>query len=295
MPIGWPIANVQTYVLDAYQQPVPLGVAGELYVGGRGVGRGYLYDPEKTGQVFLPNPFTADPAARLYKTGDRVRRLPDGNVEYLGRFDFQVKVRGIRVELGEIEAMLGKHVGVAQAVVMTTADRTGQAQLVAYVVPQADAAMIPTDLRLFLGERLPDYMVPPTIMLLDHFPLNASGKVARRLLPAPTQLLDPASQPYVAPRNEVETTLVEILATVLGLDAQTLGVQHNFFDLGGHSMQAIQIIWQLRDRLGVELPLRSIFEQTTVERLANLVIDAQLAQIDDATLDALFAEVEAVG
>ncbi len=295
MPIGWPIANVQTYVLDAHQQPVPLGVAGELYVGGRGVGRGYLHDPEKTGQVFLPNPFTADPAARLYKTGDRVRRLTDGNIEYLGRFDFQVKVRGIRVELGEIEAMLGKHAGVAQSVVMTTADRTGQAQLVAYVVPRADAAMTPTDLRLFLGERLPDYMVPPTIMLLEHFPLNASGKVARRLLPAPTQLLDTASQPYVAPRNEVETTLVEILATVLGLDVQTLGVQHNFFDLGGHSMQAIQIVWQLRDRLGVELPLRSIFEQTTVERLANLVIDAQLAQIDDATLDALFAEVEAVG
>ena len=295
MPIGWPIANVQTYVLDAYLQPVPLGVAGELYVGGRGVGRGYLHDLAKTGQVFLPNPFSADPTARLYKTGDRVRRLPDGNIEYLGRFDFQVKVRGIRVELGEIEAMLGKHAGVAHAVVTTTADRAGQTQLVAYVVPRAERAMTGSDLRLFLGERLPDYMVPPTIMLLDHFPLNASGKVARRLLPAPTQLLDTASQPYVAPRNEVEATLVEILATVLGLDVQTLGVQHNFFDLGGHSMQAIQIVWQLRDRLGVELPLRSIFEQTTVERLANLVIDAQLAQIDDATLDALFAEVEAVG
>ena len=295
MPIGWPIANVQTYVLDAYKQPVPLGVAGELYVGGRGVGRGYLHDLAKTGQVFLPNPFCADPTARLYKTGDRVRRLADGNIEYLGRFDFQVKVRGIRVELGEIEAMLGKHAGVAQAVVTTTADWAGQAQLVAYVVARAESAMTGSDLRLFLGERLPDYMVPPTIMLLDHFPLNASGKVARRLLPAPTQLLDTASQPYVAPRNEVETTLVEILATVLGLDVETLGVQHNFFDLGGHSMQAIQIVWQLRDQLGVELPLRSIFEQTTVERLANLVIDAQLAQIDDATLDALFAEVEAVG
>ncbi len=302
MGIGRPIPNVQTYVLDAHRQPVPIGVAGELYVGGLGVGRGYLHDAVRTAQVFLANPFVADPSARLYKTGDRVRRLVDGSIEYLGRFDFQVKVRGIRVELGEIEATLSNHPAVAQAVVIANGAGEGEMQVIAYVIRKAttsiDSGGDPTEvvtmqaLRRFLAEQLPDYMVPTTIIPLEALPLNSSGKVARRLLPLPTQLLDTSSEPYVAPRNEVEVTLVEILATVMGLDAQRIGVQHNFFDLGGHSMQAIQIVWQLREQFGVELPLRSIFEQTTVAQLANLVIDAQLAQLDDETLAALFAEVE---
>jgi len=291
MPIGQPIPNVQTYVLDTHQQPTPFGVAGELYVGGAGVGRGYLHEAARTAQVFLPNPFATEPGARLYKTGDRVRRLRDGTIEYLGRFDFQVKVRGIRVELGEIEATLGTHGAVAQAIVVANADHAGQQQLVAYVVLKTGNAATSHALRLFLGERLPDYMVPALIVILAELPLNSSGKVARRLLPAPTQLLAQHTTPYVAPRNAVETTLVEILATVLGLETATLGVHHNFFDLGGHSMQAIQIVWQLRDRLGVDLPLRALFEQSTVAQLATLVLDAQLAQLDEATLDALFAEV----
>lgn len=291
MPIGQPIPNVQSYVLDAHQQPTPFGVAGELYVGGLGVGRGYLHDPARTAQVFLPDPFHTEAGARLYKTGDRVRRLRDGTLEYLGRVDFQVKVRGIRVELGEIETTLGNHPAVAQAVVVANADHAGQQQLVAYVVLKAERATTSSELRLFLGERLPDYMAPALIVILAELPLNSSGKVARRLLPAPTQLLAQTATPYVAPRNAVEATLVEILATVLGVEAATIGVHHNFFDLGGHSMQAIQIVWQLRDRLGVDLPLRALFEQTTVAQLATLVLDAQLAQLDDATLDALFAEV----
>ncbi|MCB0084563.1 MAG: non-ribosomal peptide synthetase, partial [Caldilineaceae bacterium] len=292
LPIGQPLPNMQTYVLDQYGQPSPIGVAGELYVGGVGVGRGYLHDPERTAQVFLTNHFHPEGTARLYKSGDRVRRVRNGNIEYLGRLDFQVKVRGIRVELGEIEAILGKHPAVTQVVVMAVSDRAGHQQLIAYVVPTADAAITATALRHFVGEHLPDYMVPSVIMLLDHLPLNTSGKVARRLLPEPTQLVEIDSAPYVAPRNEIEETLVDILSTVLGIEAQTLGVHHNFFDLGGHSMQAIQIVWQLRDRLGVELPLRSIFEQTTVEQLANLVIDAQLARIDAEMLDALLTQVE---
>jgi amino acid adenylation domain-containing protein len=297
MPIGLPIPNVQIYVLDEHLEPTALGAPGELYVGGAGVGRGYLYDPERTAQRFLHNPFGDDPTARLYKSGDRVRRLRNGAVEYLGRTDFQVKVRGIRVELGEIEAVLSVHPAVAQAVVVTGDEPTGGKGLVAYVVLQADADVTPQMLRAFLAERLPPYMVPPVIVPLDQFPLTSSGKVARTRLPVADHLrvaVDTAATngDYLAPRNAVEETLVTILSDVLGAPAASIGVQQNFFDLGTHSMQAIQLVWSLRDRLGVELPLRSIFEETTVERLANLVIDAQLAQLDEATVSELFAEVE---
>jgi amino acid adenylation domain-containing protein len=297
MPIGLPIPNVQIYVLDEHLEPTALGAPGELYVGGAGVGRGYLYDPERTAQRFLHNPFDDDPTARLYKSGDRVRRLRNGAVEYLGRTDFQVKVRGIRVELGEIEAVLSVHPAVAQAVVVTGDEPTGGKGLVAYVVLQADADVTPQMLRAFLAERLPPYMVPPVIVPLDQFPLTSSGKVARTRLPVADHLrvavgAAATNGDYLAPRNAVEETLVTILSDVLGAPAASIGVQQNFFDLGTHSMQAIQLVWSLRDRLGVELPLRSIFEETTVERLANLVIDAQLAQLDEATVSELFAEVE---
>lgn len=291
MPIGVPLPHVQIYVLDDHLAPAPLGVAGELYVGGVGVGRGYLYDAERTAQRFLPNPFSSDPAARLYKTGDRVRRLRNGTVEYLGRVDFQVKVRGIRIELGEIEATLSSHPAVAQAVVVTGDDPAGMKQLLAYVVVKRGQPATGQALRAFLSEHLPAYLVPSAILLLDHFPLTTSGKVARTRLPTVTQGQIGADETYVAPRNTVETTLVEILSAVLGMAPAAIGVQHNFFDLGANSMQAIQLVWQLRDRLGVELPLRSLFAATTVEQLANLVIDAQLAQLDAATIEAILGEV----
>ena len=300
MPIGVPIANVQIYVLDEQLEPTPLSAPGELYVGGVGVGRGYLHDPERTAQRFLYDPFVDDPTARLYKSGDRVRRLRNGAVEYLGRTDFQVKVRGIRVELGEIEAVLSTHPAVAQAAVVTGDEPTGGKGLLAYVVLHADADATPQMLRAFLAERLPPYMVPPVIVPLDHFPLTSSGKVARTRLPVADHLYTAvgtaaaAVGDYLAPRNTVEETLVTILGDILGAPAANIGVQQNFFDLGAHSMQAIQLVWHLRDRLGVELPLRSIFEETTVERLANLVIDAQLAQLDEETVSGLFAEVEII-
>lgn len=264
---------------------------------GAGVGRGYLHDPERTAQRFLHNPFGDDPTARLYKTGDRVRRLRGGAVEYLGRTDFQVKVRGIRVELGEIEAVLSTHPAVAQAVVVTGDEPTGGKGLLAYVVLHANADVTPQMLRAFLVERLPPYLVPSVIVPLDQFPLTSSGKVARTRLPVADHLraavaTTPTDGEYLAPRNAVEETLVTILSDVLGAPVASIGVQQNFFDLGAHSMQAIQLVWHLRDRLGVELPLRSIFEETTVERLANLVIDAQLAQLDEAMVSELFAAVE---
>ena len=295
MPIGVPLPHVQIYVLDDHLAPAPLGVAGELYVGGVGVGRGYLYDAERTAQRFLRNPFSSDPAARLYKTGDRVRRLRNGVVEYLGRVDFQVKVRGIRIELGEIEATLSSHPAVAQAVVVTGNDPAGMKQLLAYVVFRAEAQTTVQALRAFLSEHLPSYMVPGIILPLDTFPLTTSGKVARTQLPTTALLPTMAAETYVAPRNAVEATVVAILSDVLGLAPETIGVQHNFFELGANSMQAIQLVWQLRDRLGVELPLRSLFAATTVEQVANLVIDAQLAQLDAATVEAILGEVVSEG
>lgn len=295
MPVGVALPHVQMYVLDEHLAPVPVGVAGELYVGGVGVGRGYLHDQERSAQRFLPNPFRNEPPARLYRTGDRVRRLRNGAVEYLGRVDFQVKVRGIRIELGEIEAILSSHPAVAQAVVITGDDPTGQKQLLAYVVFHPDAQPPVQALRAFLSERLPAYMVPGVILPLDALPLTTSGKVARTQLPTTAHLPTLTAEPYVAPRNTVEVTVVAILSDVLGLAADTIGVQHNFFDLGANSMGAIQLVWQLRDRLGVELPLRSLFAATTVEQLANLVIDAQLAQLDTATVEALFSEVMGEG
>lgn len=291
MPIGVPLPHVQIYVLDDHLAPTPLGVAGELYVGGVGVGRGYLHDTERTAQRFLRNPFSSDPAARLYKTGDRVRRLRNGAVEYLGRVDFQVKVRGIRIELGEIEATLSSHPAVAQAVVVTGDDPAGMKQLLAYVVCRPEAQTTLQALRAFLSEHLPSYMVPGIILPLDAFPLTTSGKVARTQLPTTALLPTMAAETYIAPRNAVEATVVAILSDVLGLAPETIGVQHNFFELGANSMQAIQLVWQLRDRLGVELPLRSLFAATTVEQVANLVIDAQLAQLDAATVEEILGEV----
>lgn len=291
MPIGVPLPHVQIYVLDDHLAPTPLGVAGELYVGGVGVGRGYLHDAERTAQRFLCNPFSSDPTARLYKTGDRVRRLRNGAVEYLGRVDFQVKVRGIRIELGEIEATLSSHPAVAQAVVVTGDDPAGMKQLLAYVVCRPEAQTTVQALRAFLSEHLPSYMVPGIILPLDAFPLTTSGKVARTQLPTTALLPTMAAETYIAPRNAVETTVVAILSDVLGLAPETIGVQHNFFELGANSMQAIQLVWQLRDRLGAELPLRSLFAATTVEQVANLVIDAQLAQLDAATVEEILGEV----
>ena len=200
-------------------------------------------------------------------------------------------MRGIRIELGEIEATLSSHPAVAQAVVVTGDDPAGMKQLLAYVVFRPEAQTTVQALRAFLSQRLPAYMVPGIILPLDAFPLTTSGKVARTRLPTIAQGQIGADAAYVAPRNAVETTLVEILSAVLGMAPAAIGVQHNFFDLGANSMQAIQLVWQLRDRLGVELPLRSLFTATTVEQLANLVIDAQLAQLDAATVEALLGEV----
>ena len=264
MPIGRPVANTQMYVLDSSLNPVPVGVPGELYIGGVQVGRGYWGRPELTAERFIPDPFV--PGGRLYKTGDLSRWLPDGVIEYLGRNDFQVKVRGLRIELGEIEAALSEHPTVGQAVVVSREETPGDVRLVAYLVPRADASPSAADLRGFLKDRLPEYMVPSAFVVLPSLPLNPSGKVDRKALPAPERGGGEAAA-YEAPRTPTEETLAGIFAEVLKVPRA--GIRDDFFELGGHSLLAIQLLSRVRAVLGVELPVRALFENRTVAALAE--------------------------
>jgi amino acid adenylation domain-containing protein len=266
IPIGRPIANVATYVLDQHLNLQPIGVPGELYIGGAGVARGYLNRPDLTQEKFIPHPFGGD---RLYKTGDLVRCLPDGNLEFLGRLDQQVKIRGFRIELGEIEAVLNQHPQVRDAVVTARTEPSGQ-QLVAYVVPHASAespepAPIVSLLRQFLRDRLPDYMLPTAIVPLPVLPLTPNGKVDRRALPAP-DLTATNQRPFVAPRNAIERQLVELWQSLLGV--QSISITDNFFDLGGHSLLAVRLWSKIEPLFGRELPLATLYQAPTIEQLA---------------------------
>jgi amino acid adenylation domain-containing protein len=265
VPIGYPVSNMRLYVLDGKLYPVPQGVAGELYVGGIGVGRGYLNDPAQTAEAFIPDPFGPDAGARLYRTGDLVRhRL--GNLEFLGRIDHQVKVRGHRIELREIEAVLQKHAAVRQSLVIAREETPGQKQLVAYVVGQERVPVNVTELREFLKESLPEYMIPAAFVVLDAVPLNANGKVDRKALPEPERVDLVSEETYLAPRNVLELQLAQIWQAILAVEQ--VGVRDNFFDLGGHSLLAVRLIAQIRKRIGQELPLATLIEAATIERLA---------------------------
>ncbi len=265
VPIGRPILNTQLYVLDEHLQPVPIGVAGELYIGGVQVGRGYLNRPELTAERFRPDPFR--PGGRLYRSGDLARYRADGNLECLGRLDFQVKIRGFRVELGEIEATLSQHPGVKQNVVWVWTE-AGHKRLAAYIVPAQSGAApagLAAELREFLRERLPEYMVPAAFVPMETLPLNANGKVERKALPAPDQAARGTAAAYVAPRNPAEAALAAVWAEVLNLER--VGIQDNFFDLGGDSILSLQIIARAR-QAGLHLTPRQVFETPTVEGLA---------------------------
>ncbi|BAY66478.1 amino acid adenylation domain-containing protein [Calothrix brevissima NIES-22] len=264
VPIGRPFANVQIYILDSYLQPVPIGVSGELHIGGAGLADGYLNRPVWTLERFIANPFDN---ARLYKTGDLARFLPDGNIEFLGRIDNQVKIRGFRIELAEIESVLRQHPTVSQAVAIAREDIPGQRRLVAYIVAHLDAAPVISDLRRFLKEKLPEYMVPTAFMLVEAIPLTPNGKINYRELPPPEISRSLLEANLTAPRNPVEEMLVQIWAEVLGI--KQLGIHDNFFELGGHSLIATQLISRVRATLKVELPLRTIFEATTVADFAE--------------------------
>ena len=274
IPIGRPLSNTQAYILDACLKPVPVGVTGELHIGGVGLARGYFNRLELTQEKFIPNPFSNYPDSRLYKTGDLARYLPDGNIEYLGRIDNQVKIRGFRIELGEIETVLSQHSTVKTAIVIAREDETEQKRLVAYIVPQAEGISNPqeqsllavTELRQFLKAQLPEYMVPSAFVILESLPLTTNGKIDRRALPAPDFQ---SEEQYVAPRNPIEEILAAIWVKVLKVEQ--VGIHDNFFELGGHSLLATQLISRIRKDFKVEMPLRELFVAPTVAELAQVI------------------------
>jgi acyl carrier protein len=292
VPIGRPIANAQVYLLDRHQKPVPVGVPGELYIGGAGLSRGYFNRPDLTAEKFLPNPFSEEASARLYKTGDLAHYLADGNIECLGRIDHQVKIRGFRIELGEIETVLGQHSAVRQAIVLAREDTPGDKRLVAYVVPDVEQVPTVSKLRNILNEKLPEYMVPSVFVFLDALPLTPNGKVDRRALPAPDQSRPEQVNSFVPPSTPVEKTIADIWTQVLKVDK--VGNHDNFFDLGGHSLLATQVISRMRHALQIELPLRAIFEAPTVAGLAVKITEARAKEVVPGGMADLLADLESI-
>ncbi len=270
VPIGRPIANTQIYILDVHFRPVPVGVPGELFIGGAGVVRGYLNRPELTADRFVPDPFSHEPGARLYRTGDLARYLPDGNIEFLGRLDHQVKIRGHRIELGEIETVLEQHPAIREAIVLLREDLPGDDRLVAYLTLRDGSEPSLDELRSFLKEKLPDYMLPAAFVHLDALPLTPNGKVNRRALPAPDQAMPASEKLFVAPGNSLEAILAGTWAKLLG--AERVGINDNFFDLGGNSLRAVRLISQLRSVFKVDLPLSCVLEAPTVAELSQVMI-----------------------
>jgi amino acid adenylation domain-containing protein len=266
VPIGRPIANTQIRILDQYLQPTPVGVPGELHIGGIGLARGYHNRPELTAEKFIPDPFRTEHGARLYKTGDLARYLPNGAIEYLGRLDHQVKIRGFRIELGEIESALAGLPGVRGAVVMAREDVPGDKRLVAYLTTNSGEPPKVSELRGLLQAKLPEYMVPSAFVTLDRFPLTPNGKVNRKALPMPDLARAGLEKAFVAPRTPIEQVVAGVWSQILRL--KQVSVHDNFFEMGGHSLLATQVISRVRHAFGVDLPLHSLFEAPTVEGMA---------------------------
>ncbi|MGE5658237.1 MAG: non-ribosomal peptide synthetase [Actinomycetota bacterium] len=271
--IGIAIPDWQVYLLDRHRQPVPLGIAGEIYVGGAGVTRGYLRRPELTAERFISNPFSHSPEAKLYKSGDLARYLPNGELEYLGRIDDQVKVRGFRIELGEIEAVLWSHPAIKQAVVIAREDDLGDKRLVAYLVTDGEQEFATAQLRPFLAAELPDYMIPSQFVTLPVMPLTPNGKIDRRALPIPEPQHRQMQQTYVAPQNQLETALANLWCKLLKFDR--VSIHDNFFELGGNSLLSLQMVAQIRQELKINLPVVKLFQYSTICSLANYLNQGQ--------------------
>lgn len=265
--IGRPISRSQLYILDSNFQPVPIGIPGEIYLGGDGLAREYLHRPDLTAEKFIRNPLPDTPGARLYKTGDLARYLPNGEVDYLGRIDFQVKIRGFRIELDEIQSVLNRHPHVQESVVVAREESSGEKRVVAYVVPKKPNSPVTSDLRHWVQKKLPDYMVPSAFVLLDSLPLTPNGKVDRRALPAPQASRENFEKDYVSPQNPLELQLVEIWEELLNI--RPIGIRDNFFDLGGHSLLAVKMLDQVRTKTGNSLPFSILFSGATIEYLAS--------------------------
>ena len=273
--IGKRIPDLEVYILDACQQPVPIGVAGELYIGGAGLARGYLNRPELTAERFIPHPFSSDPGARLYRTGDLARYLPDGNLDYLGRIDHQVKIRGFRIELGEIESALNAHVSIKEAVVIVREDQPGDKRLVAYVVGDGNVG----EWRDYLKAELPSHMVPSGFVMMEAIPLTANGKVDRKALPVPEERK--IESECVATRNGNEETLATIWKQVLGI--KKVGIHDNFFEIGGDSILSIQIVSRAK-QAGLQLTPKQMFEHQTIAELAQVVNEERGVQAEQGVV-----------
>ena len=271
---------------------MPIGVCGELYIGGDGLARDYLNHPELTAESFIPHAFSDKPGARLYKTGDLARWLPDGNIEFIGRLDQQVKIRGFRIELGEIEAVLGQHPAVQETVVVADDDVHGDKRLVGYVVARKDQSPTISELRGFLKSKLPEHMVPSVFVFLDAVPVTPHGKVNRQALPAAAGTRPDLEKAFVAPRIPAEKALSGIWAQVLGLER--VGIYDNFFELGGHSLSATRVISLARKAFEMELPLRTLFEKPTIEELALVISQSPALGTEQEHLCPILTELEAL-
>jgi amino acid adenylation domain-containing protein len=281
IPIGYPMDNAQVYILDKNLNPQPVGVPGELHIAGVGLARGYLDRPDLTADKFIPNPFSSEAGSRMYKSGDLVRTLPDGKLEFLGRIDFQVKIRGFRIELGEIESVLRDYSEIRDVVVLVREDTPGNKILASYYIPAEGAQPQVSQIQEFLKEQLPEYMAPSVLISMESFPLTSSGKINRKVFPAPDQSNIERAQEYTAPRNQTEEILCGIWSQILKIEK--VGVNDNFFDLGGHSLLATQLMSRIRDAFEVELPLREFFETPTITSLA---MEIEKARMKDQTLTA---------
>jgi acyl carrier protein len=269
VPIGRPLPNTEAYVLDRQLQPVPIGVAGELHIGGSCLARGYLGRPEVSAESFIPNPFGDQVGARLYRTGDVVRYRADGSIELLGRTDQQVKIRGFRVEPAEVATVLGAHPAVRNSLVVARDDRRGDRQLVAYVVRREGREASAAELRHFLGSKLPDYMVPSHFVGLDALPLTPHGKVDWSALPDPGTARPEMDSPFVPASSPVEVELAGIWAAVL--EVERVGIHDNFFDLGGHSLSAFRLVSRVVQAFQLDLSLKALFDAPTVAEMARVI------------------------
>ena len=280
--IGRPIPDLQVYILDQWRNPVPIGIAGELYVGGAGLARGYLKRIELDAEKFVPNLFSDRPGSRLYRTGDLGRYLPGGNIEYLGRVDSQVKIRGYRIELGEIESVLARHPAVEAALVVAGEDEAGDRRLVGYVVGAGGAPPSSSELRNYLKQKLPEYMVPALFMAIDAMPLTPNGKVNRAQLPAPNLMAFSEHRQFVGPRDDVERRLQTVWEEIL--DVRPIGVRQDFFELGGHSLNAVKALSRIEDELGFHIPLAAMFPAPTIESLAERIRGDGFHDLKNATV-----------
>ena len=257
--VGRPIANTRIYIVDSHLQPAPIGVPGELYIGGDGLSRGYLNRPELTADKFIRNPFSDDPTSRLCRTGDLAKYRADRNIEFLGRIDNQVKICGHRIELGEIEATLNQHPAVKETVIVVREhDSSGEKTLIGYVVPKVSSALSITELRRFLKETLPVYMIPSVFISVEALTLTPNGKINRQSLPAPDGERPELDEGFVEPRTEIEELIARVWREILRLDK--IGVYDNFFELGGHSLLAVQIIARVREVFDKDVPLLALFD-----------------------------------